>query len=95
MTAGRGVSLQVYGSAMQPRTAPHWTAPHWTAPQGDDADIADITKAVTALQKQVDKLFEKDGGITAAELTALSKKFAALNDDFEKHAAAARKSLAG
>ncbi len=83
---------------MQPRTAPHWTAPHWTSPQSDDPKsddaIADLSKAVTALQKQVDKLFEKEGGITRRELDALTKKVKAFYDDFDKHAEAARASLA-
>ncbi len=78
---------------MQPRTAPHWTAPHWTSPASDDASIADVSKAVTALQKQVDALFEKDGGISGAELSALTTKVKTFYTDFEKHAEAARGSL--
>jgi hypothetical protein len=66
--------------------------PHWTAPRpAPDDPIADAAKAITALQSELDSLF--DGKITAAAIDDISSHVHTFSKEFEEHAAEARAKL--
>ncbi len=66
--------------------------PHWTVPRpAPDDPIADAANAITALQTQLDTLF--DGNITAAAIDDVSGHVRTFSKEFEEHAAEARAKL--
>lgn len=68
--------------------------PHWTVPRpAPDDPTADAAKAITALQTQLDTLF--DGNISAAAIDDVSGHVRTFSKEFEEHAAEARAKLSG
>jgi hypothetical protein len=69
--------------------------PHWTTPNPHSADpTAGAAKAITSLQAELDKLFDKAASITSTELDALAAHVKTFYSEFEAHLATARKQAA-
>jgi hypothetical protein len=68
--------------------------PHWTTPNPNSADpTVGAAKALTSLQGELDKLFDKPAGITSKELDALAGHVKTFYSEFEAHLATARKQV--
>ena len=60
--------------------------PHWTLPKPNDDNLAAApVKAITALQAELDKLFERPGGLSAGEIDVVAQHVATFYADFEAH----------
>ena len=69
--------------------------PHWTLPKpAHDDPTAPVLKAITALQAELDKVFDRGEGLTAGELDAVAQHVATFRADFESHLKTARAQVA-
>ena len=69
--------------------------PHWTLPKpGNDDSTAQTVKAITALQDELDKVFDRADGLTAGDLDLVAEHVATFHADFQSHLKTARARLA-
>ena len=69
---------------------PHWTTPNPNA-QGLSAEAA---KAITALQTELDKLFDQAASVTSAEVDAVAGQIKNFYTEFESHLSDLKSKLA-